>query len=83
MNWHQLSLSSVNEIIAKNKKNEKVASLEEFSLELKATATATKDLIFENVVGQDSLNRFDQQKNKTNKNKKRRNRNKKKPRNNA
>ena len=83
MNWHQLSLSSVNEIIAKNKKNEKVASLEEFSLELKATATATKDLIFENVVGQDSLNRFDQQKNKTNKNKKRRNRNKKKPRKNA
>jgi len=83
MNWHQLSLSSVNEIIAKNKKNEKVASLEEFSLKLKATASATKDLIFENVVGQDSLNRFDQQKNKTNKNKKRRNRNKKKPRNNA
>ena len=83
MNWHQLSLSSVNEIITKNKKKEKVASLEEFSLELKATATATKDLIFENVVGQDSLNRFDQQKNKTNKNKKRRNRNKKKPRNNA
>ena len=83
MNWHQLSLSSVNEIIAKNKKNEKVASLEEFSLELKATASGTKDLIFENVVGQDSLNRFDQQKNKTNKNKKRRNRNKKKPRNNA
>ena len=83
MNWHQLSLISVNEIIAKNKKNEKVASLEEFSLELKATASATKDLIFENVVGQDSLNRFDQQKNKTNKNKKRRNRNKKKPRNNA
>ena len=83
MNWHQLSLSSVNEIITKNKKKEKVASLEEFSLELKATASATKDLIFEKVVGQDSLNRFDQQKNMTNKNKKRRNRNKKKPRNNA
>ena len=64
MNWHQLSLSSVNEIIAKNKKNEKVASLEEFCLELKATTSATKDLVFENVVGQESLNRFDQQKNK-------------------
>jgi len=83
MNWHQLSLSSVNEIIAKNKKNEKVASLEEFCLELKATTTATKDLVFENVVGQESLNRFDRQKNKSNKNKKRKNRNKPPFRNNA
>ena len=81
MNWHQLSLSSVNEIIAKNKKNEKVASLEEFCLELKATTSATKDLVFENVVGQESLNRFDQQKNK--KNKKRKNRNKPPFRNNV
>ena len=83
MNWHQLSLSSVNEIIAKNKKNEKVASLEEFCLELKATTSATKDLVFENVVGQESLNRFDRQKNKSNKNKKRKNRNKPPFRNNA
>ena len=83
MNWHQLSLSYVNEIIAKNKKNEKVASLEEFCLELKATTTATKDLVFENVVGQESLNRFDRQKNKSNKNKKRKNRNKPPFRNNA
>lgn len=83
MNWHQLSLKSVNDIIAKNKKNEKVASLEDFSIELNANTSVNKDIIFENVVGQDSLNRFYQQKNKTNKNKKRRNRNKKKPRNNA
>jgi cell fate regulator YaaT (PSP1 superfamily) len=83
INWHQLSLKSVNEIITKNKKNEKVASLEDFSVELNVTASENKDIIFENVVGQDSLNRFYQQKNKTNKNKKRRNRNKKKPRNNA
>ena len=81
MNWHQLSLSSVKEIIAKNKKNEKVVSLEEFCLELKATTSATKDLVFENVVGQESLNRFDQQKNK--KNKKRKNRNKPPFRNNV
>lgn len=69
MNWHRISTEDVNEIIAANKNNEKVASLEDFASEL-IEDTKTD---FENVVGQDSLTRFDQPKRS-----KRRNRNKKK-----
>ena len=65
MNWHVLTTAQANEIIAKNKKREKVASLEEYALEL-IEETKTE---FENVVGQDSLTRFDSPKRK----KKRRN----------
>jgi cell fate regulator YaaT (PSP1 superfamily) len=65
MNWHVLTTAQANEIIAKNKKREKVASLEEYALEL-IEETKTE---FENVVGQDSLTRFDGPKRK----KKRRN----------
>ena len=80
MNWHKLTTDQANEIIEKNKKREPVASLEEYAAELIEEAKTT----FENVVGQDSLTRFDSPK----RNKKRRNnRNKKKrynkPRNNA
>lgn len=65
MNWHVLTTAQANEIIAKNKKREKVASLEEYASEL-IEETKTE---FENVVGQDSLTRFDGPKRK----KKRRN----------
>ena len=84
MNWHILSATQANEIIEKNKKGEKVASLEEYAVEhIEDTKTE-----FENVVGQDSLTRFDNPKRnnrrKSNKNRnrnnKRRNRN---PKNNA
>lgn len=80
MNWHKLTTSQANEIIEKNKKREPVASLEEYAAELIEDTKTT----FENVVGQDSLTRFDSPK----RNKKRRNnRNKKKrydkPRNNS
>ncbi len=68
MNWHKISKDDVNEIIAANNNNEKIASLEEFASEL-LEDTKTD---FENVVGQDSLTRFDQPK----RTKKRRNRNK-------
>ena len=55
MNWHVLTTDQANEIIEKNKKREKVASLEEYaSLLIEDTKTE-----FENVVGQDSLTRFD------------------------
>ena len=65
MNWHVLTTDQANEIIEKNKKREKVASLEEYaSLLVEDTKTE-----FENVVGQDSLTRFDSPKRK----KKRRN----------
>ena len=76
MNWHVVTAEQANEIIAKNKKKEKVASLEEYAAEhLKDTKTE-----FENVVGQDSLTRFDnpKPKRKRNKNKNRnKNRNQK------
>lgn len=75
MNWHLLSNEQANEIIRMNKANEPVASLEEFALDL---SPKTEEKVFENVVGQDSLNRFDRPKRSNNKRKKRnpRNRNK-------
>ncbi|WP_139956989.1 PSP1 domain-containing protein [Flavicella sediminum] len=69
--WFQLTLEQVNEIITLNKAGEKGATLEELESEL---VVETK-IDFENVVGQDSLTRFD--KPKTNK---RRNNKKRKPR---
>lgn len=70
MNWHQLSLSSVQEIIDKNKKKENVPSLEEYATEATNSLTEKPDVVFENVVGQDSLNRFDRPKKSNNKRRK-------------
>jgi cell fate regulator YaaT (PSP1 superfamily) len=72
-NWHELSPSQVKEIVAKNKKKEKVTSLEEYAIE--NLVEIEEKVVFENVVGQDSLTRFD--KPKRSKNKRNRNRNKK------
>ena len=72
MNWHMLSLASVQEIIAKNKNKEKVPGLEEYSAEETITALGKPDVVFENVVGQDSLNRFDRPKRSKNKRRKKR-----------
>jgi len=77
MNWHVITTAQANEIIAKNKQKEKVASLEEYAVE---HIQDTKNE-FENVVGQDSLTRFDspksnkKRKNNRNNNNKNRNRN--------
>ena len=57
--WHLLSLASVHEIINTNKIKEKVISLEEYEIEETISTIEKSDLVFENVVGQDSLNRFD------------------------
>ncbi len=73
-NWHVLSKEQVNEILEKNKKKEKVASLEEYAVEHIIEVKP----VFENVVGQDSLTRFDKPKHS----KKSRNRNKKRNNNN-
>lgn len=69
MNWHELDIESVNKIVGINQKGGKVASLEEFVHEKEIN---TQEL-FNNVVGQDSLTRFDRpkRKNKKRKNKKR------------
>ncbi|TDU43590.1 cell fate regulator YaaT (PSP1 superfamily) [Gelidibacter sediminis] len=61
MNWHKLTTEQANEIIALNKKKQKVTSLEEYASELIEDVKAD----FENVVGQDSLTRFDGPKRKT------------------
>ncbi|MGH1387431.1 PSP1 domain-containing protein [Kordia sp.] len=79
MNWHKLTTDQANEIIELNAKKEKVISLEEYALELIEEDEDTKTN-FENVVGQDSLTRFDK---KPTRNRKRRGaQNKKKRRNN-
>jgi len=66
-NWHTLSKDQVIEIIEKNKKKEKVASLEEYAFE----NIVEDKVVFENVVGQDSLTRFDRPKKSRNRNKNR------------
>jgi cell fate regulator YaaT (PSP1 superfamily) len=76
MNWHVITTEQANEIIKKNKRKEKVASLEEYAVE---HIQDTK-IDFENVVGQDSLTRFDNPKSKK-KRKNNRNRNKNRNRN--
>lgn len=71
MNWHKITTDQAREIIELNKKKEKIASLEEYATDL---IEDTK-VEFENVVGQDSLTRFDVAK----RNKKRRNNKKRNP----
>lgn len=80
-NWHVLSKEQVIEIVAKNKKKEKVASLEEYA----ADNVVEEKVVFENVVGQDSLTRFDKPKRSKNRNrnKARRNNNRKRRQKNA
>ncbi len=58
MNWHKISTEHANEIIEANKSDVKVPSIEEFASELLHDAKVD----FENVVGQDSLTRFDKPK---------------------
>lgn len=70
-NWHVLSKDQVNEILEKNKKKDKVPSLEVYA----ADNIVEDKVVFENVVGQDSLTRFDRPKKKSKRN---RNRNRKK-----
>lgn len=77
-NWHALKKEQVQEIIGINKGGKKIASLEEYSSENLKDSDDT--LLFENVVGQDSLNRFDRPKRKKNRkgrSKNRKHRNKK------
>jgi hypothetical protein len=69
MNWHELTLERVNEIIAVNKKGNTVANLEDYKIETKIDDTE----LFSNVVGQDSLTRFDKPKSSQRRKKKKRN----------
>ena len=67
-NWYALNKEQVLEILVINKKGKKIGSLEDYITE----TSPEEQLTFENVVGQDSLTRFDRPKRK--KNKKRRDR---------
>ena len=78
MNWHKITKDQANEIIELNRKREKITSLEEYALEL-IEDTKTE---FENVVGQDSLTRFDNPNRKNKRKNNRRNKRRKKPQNN-
>ena len=72
-NWHALKKEQVQEILELTKGDKKIESLEQF-----VTPTVTDEqLTFENVVGQDSLTRFDRPKRKGNKKRKNKNRRKK------
>src|SRR5690606_41487309 len=71
MNWHQLTAEKANEIIDLNKKGKKPMALEEFIIE----APKVEKEPYSNVVGQDSLTRFDRPKHSG---KKRRNKNRNK-----
>ena len=70
MQWVDIEVEKVNEIIKLDKAGKKVASLEQYASTINLAPIAEK--VFTNVVGQDSLTRFDKAKSKT-KNKKRRN----------
>ena len=70
--WYKLSLDQVQEIIELNKNNELAIPLEDYESEIEEEVQVD----FENVVGQDSLTRFDVPKKSKRRN--RRNRNKKK-----
>lgn len=78
MHWHKLTASQASEIVALNKKNKKAPNLEDYADEL-IEDTKTD---FENVVGQDSLTRFDSPKRKR-KRRNNRSRNKRRPQKNA
>jgi cell fate regulator YaaT (PSP1 superfamily) len=79
MNWHKITTEQANEIIELNKDKKKIASLEEYASDV-VEDTKTE---FENVVGQDSLTRFDSPKgNKKRRNNRRKNNSGNKPKGN-
>jgi cell fate regulator YaaT (PSP1 superfamily) len=70
-NWLMLHVEDVQEIIAENKEGRKVAGLEEY-VEVPEAIEAKQ--VFTNAMGQESLTRFDQPKQRKNKNRKKPNR---------
>ena len=79
MQWHELTAEAAQKIIAKNKNGEVVTALEDYSQEEK---TEVKAVAFENVVGQDSLYRFDRPRSRNKKRSGNRNHNRRRSRSN-
>lgn len=78
MNWFTVKAEDANEMIRMNKAKEPVAALEDFLVEEKEEIKVE----FENVVGQDSLTRFDQPKRRRRNNRKKQTGNKPNAKNN-
>lgn len=76
-NWHMLTTEQANKIIEANSKKEPVGTLEEFAIQVELESKPD----FNNVVGQDSLTRFDKKGGP--KGKRKNKRKKKKPQKNA
>lgn len=74
MLWHKLTIEQANQIIAINKDGKKVPNLEDYALELELETV--EESKFTDVVGQDSLTRFDKPKFKKKRNRGRNQRNK-------
>ncbi|MDN3641573.1 regulatory iron-sulfur-containing complex subunit RicT [Lutimonas halocynthiae] len=60
ISWHKLTVEQTNQIIDLNKENKKATSLEEYESELEFESIEASN--FTDVVGQDSLTRFDKPK---------------------
>ena len=67
--WIPLKVDRVKEIMAMNKRGQKPDNLKEEAVFVETTAVIEKVHDYENVVGQDSLTRLDEKKNKQNRNK--------------
>ena len=74
MLWHKLTIEQANQIIALNKEKKKIPNLEDYALELELETVEEKK--YTDVVGQDSLTRFDKPKFKKRRNKGKNQRNK-------
>ena len=79
MNWHQLPIEKVKEIVAINKKGKKVDNLEDYTEEIQTDTSA----LFADGVGQESITRFDKPRRKGRNRNKKRNRNRNNKRNHA
>ncbi|MEN8187545.1 MAG: regulatory iron-sulfur-containing complex subunit RicT [Bacteroidota bacterium] len=73
--WHRLTVEQTNDIINLNNQDKTATSLEEYSLELEFEATENSK--FKDVVGQDSLTRFDKPKRTKKRRNKKHNKNRK------
>ncbi|WP_417367966.1 PSP1 domain-containing protein [Flavobacterium beibuense] len=62
--WHVISADQVKEIVDLNKEHKRIAALEDYAVEPDTTSEDSIEKSFQNVVGQDSLTRFDKPKNK-------------------
>ena len=80
MNWHKLTAEQASKIVKANIAKETIASLEEYEVLVEVEKASKTD--YTNVVGQDSLTRFDTPKSTNTKNRRKNKRKKGKPSNN-